>query len=111
MLTFFGDLIARKEATVDVEDEVHEFAVTLFRTEAPGYVLAVHYRGQSAERHWAAHTPDRMEVAALFDRYVREVAPPPAALDLFRQAMQTVMLQAPELDEMVQWSSVVATTP
>ena len=111
MLTFFGDLIARREAKIDIEGEPHEFTVRLFRTEAPGYVLAVRYLGDSADRHWAAHTPTRLEVAALFERHVCQVAPPPAALGLFREAMQAVMLQAPELDEMVQWSSVVANTP
>jgi len=108
MLAFFGDLIARKESDLSAEDGAHEFSVNLFRTEAPGYVLAVHYRNETAEHYWAAHTATRLEVAGLFDRYVTEGGPGSAAVSTFRQTMQAVMLQAPELDEMVQWSSVVA---
>ncbi len=80
----------------------------LFRTEAPGYVLAVRRRKEARDHHWVAHTPARLAVAGLFDRYVRENDLDPAALNMFADLVQTVMLQAPELDEMVQWSSVVA---
>jgi hypothetical protein len=108
MLTFFGDLIAKKEARTNGPDGAHEYHVTLFRTEAPGYVLAVHYRNHAASHYWAAHTPKRLKVADLFDQYLRDRDPQGAAMDLLKEAMQEVMLQAPELDEMVQWSSVVA---
>ncbi|MGB2823655.1 MAG: hypothetical protein WBF17_21925 [Phycisphaerae bacterium] len=108
MLTFFGDLIAKKESGSSGEDGRHEFSVKLFRTEAPGYVLAVHYRDGSIEHDWAAHTPTRLEVAGLFGRYITENALDPAAAGILQEATQAVMLQAPELDEMVQWSSVVA---
>jgi len=108
MLTFFGDLIARKESKSNGGAGRHELNVKLFRTEAPGYVLAVRCRKEARDHYWAAHTPARLGVAGLFERYVHENDPDPAALNLFREAMQAVMLQAPELDEMVQWSSVVA---
>ena len=108
MLTFFGDLIARQEVRCMQDGQEHEYGVRLFRTEAPGYVLAVRYGSGDATRHWAAHTPNRLKVAELFEQYLRETAPQGFAQDLFAQAMQAVMLQAPELDEMVQWSSVVA---
>ena len=109
MLTFFGDLIARKESKSNGQAGRHELNVKLFRTEAPGYVLAVRYRHDTTDHHWAAHTPTRLEVAGLFDRYVRENDLDPVALNMFAEVVQTIMLQAPELDEMVQWSSVVAT--
>ena len=108
MLTFFGDLIARQEVQSGPAGQQHEYGVKLFRTEAPGYVLAVRYANGSPCRHWAAHTPNRLKVAELFEQYVRECGPQGPALELFSQAMQAIMLQAPELDEMVQWSSVVA---
>ena len=108
MLTFFGELIAKDEPR-STEDRAarHEYCVRLFRTEAPGYILAVGYRDGAGGHHWAAHTPERLKVAELFDGYVRDNAPQGAALELFRSAMQTIMLQAPELDELIQWSSVV----
>jgi hypothetical protein len=108
MLTFFGDLIARQEIRFDQDGQEHEYGLRLFRTEAPGYVLAIRYGSGGATLHWAAHTPSRLKVADLFERYSRENTPPGPALDLFARAMQAIMLQAPELDEMVQWSSVVA---
>jgi hypothetical protein len=108
MLTFFGDLIARQEVRCVLDGQEHEYGVRLFRTEAPGYVLAVRYDAGGASRHWAAHTPNRLKVAELFEQYIRQSAPQGPALDLFTQATQAIMLQAPELDEMVQWSSVVA---
>jgi len=108
MLTFFGDLIAKRECRSAAEQGRCEYHVRLFRTEAPGYVLAVHYRSDGESHYWAAHTPNRLEVADLFERYASETQPQGAALDAFQDAMQDIMLQAPELDELVKWSSIVA---
>ena len=108
MLTFFGDLIARKHTEAVTPDGPKAFSVSLFRTEAPGYVLAVSYQNGTSSHHWAAHTPRRLEVAGLFDQYIRERLAQSAALTMFEDARQDIMVQAPELDEMVQWSSVVA---
>ena len=108
MLSFFGDLIARQQLQSTGADGRHEFDVRLYRTEAPGYVLEVRYRSDAADHYWGGHTPHRLKVVDLFDRYVREALPEPAAVDLVQEALHAVMLQAPELDEMIQWSSVVA---
>ena len=107
MLTFFGDLIARKETRSDEGEDPHEYHVKLFRTEAPGYVLAVRHRSDTESHYWAAHTPRRLKVAELFDQYVQEAGPQGPALAALREAMHQVMVQAPELDEIVQWSSVI----
>jgi hypothetical protein len=40
--------------------------------------------------------------------YIRQCAPQGPARGLFEDARPDIMVQAPELDEMVQWSSVVA---
>jgi len=108
MLTFFGDLIARKHIETLTPEGPKSFTVSLFRTEAPGYVLSVNCQNASASHHWAAHTPRRLEVAGLFDRYANERLGADVARGLFENARQEIMVQAPELDEMVQWSSVVA---
>jgi len=109
MLTFFGDLIAKREVRSQETDGWHEYHIRLYRTEAPGYVLAVSYRDGATHDRWAAHTPRRLEVAELFRRYIRDREARTPALKLLHEAMQDIMLQAPELDELVQWSSVVAT--
>ena len=110
MLTFFGDLIARKHTESLTPDGPVVFSISLFRTEAPGYVLSVSRQNGAASHHWAAHTPRRLEVAGLFEQYIDECLGQgdSAARRLFKGAQQEVMVQAPELDEMVQWSSVVA---
>ena len=110
MLTFFGDLIARKHVESLTPDGPVVFSISLFRTEAPGYVLSVSHLNGPANHHWAAHTPRRLEVAALFEQYINECISQgeDAARSLFEEARQEIMVQAPELDEMVQWSSVVA---
>jgi len=108
MLTFFGDLIARKHVEALTPQGPKAFTVSLFRTEAPGYVLSVSCQNGDASHHWAAHTPRRLEVAALFDRYAHERLGQDAAAGIFEDVRQDIMVQAPELDEMIQWSSVVA---
>jgi hypothetical protein len=108
MLTFFGDLIARKHIESLTPDGPQTFSISLFRTEAPGYVLSVSHQNGSSSHHWAAHTPRRLEVAGLFETYIRQCDPRGPARGLFEDARQDIMVQAPELDEMVQWSSVVA---
>lgn len=106
MLTFFGDLIAKETTLRDPAGP--QFSVMLFRTEAPGYVLSVDYHGGGETVQWAAHTPRRLGVSRLFDQYVEYARPDAAAMAVLREAMQSVMSQSPELDEVVQWSSVVA---
>jgi hypothetical protein len=106
MLTFFGDLIAKETSLRDPTGP--QFSVMLFRTEAPGYVLAVDYNGGGEVVQWAAHTPRRLDVAKLFDQYVDFARPDAAALAVFKEAMLSIMAQSPELDEVIQWSSVVA---
>jgi len=108
MLTFFGDLIAKTDCRSVVEQGYHEYLIRLFRTEAPGYVLSVRYDSSGSVFEWAAHTPNRLEVADLFERFLVEAHADRAAEALFRDATQSIMLQAPELDELVHWSSSVA---
>ena len=107
MLTFFGDLVAKRNAQVSHRDGPHQYTIRLFRTEAPGYVLSIHHQDDSTDHHWAAHTPRRLGVADLFDQYLAEQGPEGSALRAFREATQSIMMQAPELDEMIQWSSVL----
>jgi len=107
MLTFFGDLIARKHTENLTPDGLHLLTVSLFRTEAPGYVLSVSRQEGGVCHHWAAHTPRRLEVAGLFDRYIRDCLDQDGSVAIFEDARQEIMVQAPELDELVQWSSVV----
>lgn len=108
MLTFFGDLIASRHTEAVTPEGPRAFTVSLFRTEAPGYVLSVSNRNGPAVHHWAAHTPRRLEVAELFDRYEHERLEQDTAIGIFECLRHEIMVQAPELDEMIQWSSVVA---